>query len=221
MNSIKRAILGASILSIGLVAQAALERASDGPRPRLQKPLATIPLSLGDWVGRDVEVDPAILKEAQADDYVNRVYDDRLHPGRSVSLWINYSEHGLNLRHSPEVCLPSSGWEKIEARCQVGSIGATGRPLTKLGYAKGELAQTIGFWYYIFGETRWERYVRSLPISSRSSHGRATRGSGLTVEVFSSGETDPNGDALSEFAAKVDESLGPILPDDRVHCYIS
>ena len=45
-------------------------------------------------------------------------------------------------------------------------------------------------------------------------------GSGLTVEVFSSGETDPDGAALSEFAVEIDESLGPILPDDRVHYHI-
>lgn len=220
MNALRRTILGAAILSIGLAAHAAIERAADGPRPRLKKKLADIPLILGDWVGRDVEVDPDVLKESQADDHLNRVYEHRLHPGRTVSLWINYSQHGLNLRHSPEVCLPSSGWEKVEARCRVDSIGDTGRRLMKLAYSKGELAQTIGFWYYIFGETRWERYARSLPISSGSSHGRATRGSGLTVEVFSSGETDGDGRALAEFAAEIDRALAPILPDDRVQYYI-
>ena len=91
--------------------------------------------------------------------------------------------------------------------------------MSRLAYAQGELVQSVGFWYYIFGEGRLERYVRGLPITSRSSHGRTTRGSGLTVEVFCPGATDPDGEALRDFAARLTAPVEPILPENRASYY--
>ena len=54
--------------------------------------------------------------------------------------------------------------------------------------------------------------MRSLPITSRSSHGRTTRGSSMTVEVFYPGENDPEGEGLREFARELLEALEGILP---------
>jgi hypothetical protein len=93
-------------------------------------------------------------------------------------------------------------------------------PVMRLGYAQGELVQIVGFWYYIFGEGRLEQYVRGLPITSRSSHGRTTRGSGLTVEVFCPGTTDPDGGALRDFAARLLAALDPVLPAERAQYFI-
>lgn len=224
MSPARRSALGAAILTAGLGAQAALEKATETTRPALARPLATIPARLGHWEGRDEPVDPQVLAETQADDHLNRVYEDLRHPGRRVTLWINYSRLGLNLRHSPEVCLPSGGWTKVESQCRVETLrsGAAALPISRLAYSKnqGELVQRIGFWYDIFGEGRLERYVRSLPITSRSSHGRATRGSGLTVEVFAPGDTDPDGEALRDFAESLLAELDPVLPRERAHYYI-
>lgn len=223
MSSRSRVIICAIVLGVGLAGEAALEAMTSIERPPLRAPLSTIPFELGDWVGRDVPIDPHVLSESQADDYVNREYEDRRRPGRKVSLWINYSVRGLNLRHSPEVCLPSGGWEKVESQCRVVAVNdpsGEAMPLSRLGYAKGELVQTVGFWYYIFGEGRLERYVRGLPVTSRSSHGRTTRGSGMTVEVFCSGETDPDGTVLKEFAAALLPALETTLPADRANYFV-
>ena len=73
--------------------------------------------------------------------------------------------------------------------------------ITRLGYGQGELVEHVGFWYYIFGEGKLENYVRSLPITSRSSHGRTTRGSSMTVEVFYPGDNDPEGDGCGNSPA--------------------
>ncbi len=93
-------------------------------------------------------------------------------------------------------------------------------PIMRLGYSQGDLVMGVGFWYYIFGEGKLERYVRGLPITSRSSHGRTTRGSGLTVEVFCSGESDPDGRVLKNFATTLLSELEPILPEDRAEYFI-
>jgi hypothetical protein len=119
------------------------------------------------------------------------------------------------LRHTPEICLPSGGWNKIESQTRVLSVPVRENrtiPITRLGYGRGELVEHVGFWYYIFGEGRLENYVRRLPITSRSSHGRTTRGSSMTVEVFYPGENDPEGEGLREFARELLKSLDGILP---------
>lgn len=218
MTITRRSLLCLMILTTGLAAQAAVEQLSRTERPGLLRPLTSIPLALGDWTGRDEPMDPDVVDRAQTTEYVNRIYESRQQPGLFVRLWINYSREGTNLRHSPEVCLPSTGWTKIESQTQQLAVptGANASlVVTRLAYSRGELVEHVGFWYYIFGEGALENYVRRLPITSRSSHGRTTRGSSLTVEVFYPGEHDPDGDALRDFAQELVQALEPILPLER------
>ncbi len=223
MSPVRRLTLCGLFLTVGFAAQAGLEKATETERPPLRAPLSSVPMELGDWVGRDISVDPRVLKESQADEYINRIYESRKDPGRRLWLWINYSRMGLNLRHSPKICLPSGGWTEIESESRMIPIrygDDRSIRIMRLGYSQGELVQSIGFWYYIFGEGGLEHYVRNLPITSRSSHGRTTRGSGMTVEVFCPGETDPDGAALEDFARPLIEALEPIMPPNRAEYYI-
>lgn len=223
MTTLKRCGLCAAMLTLGLAARAGLERFDASERPALRRSLSTLPTTLGDWIGRDVPVAADIVERAQTSDYLNREYVDRRDPGRKLMLWINYSEFGTNLRHTPEICLPSSGWEKIESETREMPVPAgDGRELTvtRLGYAQADLVKHVGFWYYIFGEGRLENYVRKLPITSRSSHGRTTRGSSMTVEVFYPGEVDPDGAMLADFARALLAELEPVLPPERAEYHV-
>jgi EpsI family protein len=203
------------ILSSGLAAQAGFERLSRTERPPLSRALVSIPFQLGDWIGRDEPLDPDIVARAQTTEYLNRTYESRKQPGFKLRLWANYSREGTNLRHTPEICLPSVGWSKIESQTRVLSVPlARGVPLTltRLAYSRDEVVEHVGFWYYIFGEGSLEHYVRRLPITSRSSHGRTTRGSSMTIEVFYPGDRDPDCEALCDFARELVQALEPILP---------
>ncbi len=220
MNAIGRVTLCLGLLSAGVVAQTGLERVSRIERPLLHRSLATIPLELGGWSGRDEEINPAIRAVSEATDCLSRTYSNPRFPGVVLSLWINFSSFGGNMRHSPETCLPMHGSNKIESMTQVLTIpapGGTDLTVSQLAYTQGEdqLVQAIGFWYYIFGESGIERWVRTLPITSRSSHGRTTRGSGMTVEVFWSSEGEPDSTAFRDFARALLGEIGPILPDDQ------
>jgi hypothetical protein len=223
MSALRRVLLCGVLLTTGLAAQAGLEEMTKIDRPALKGRLSSLPAVLGDWVGHDVTPDRDVLRESQADDYLSREYESRSRPGVHYRLWINYSRLGNNLRHSPEICLPSGGWTKVESECRVVPIerpAAKSLPITRLGYAQGELVQGVGFWYYIFGEGRLEQFVRGLPITSRSSHGRTTHGSGMTVEVFCPGESDPESEALKDFARLLLEALEPLLPENRAEYFI-
>ena len=223
MTQMNRCLLCAGILMIGLAAQGELKRLNQTERPSLRRDLESIPLELGDWVGQKEDVAPDIVERAQTTAYLNRVYESRTQPGLRLTLWINYSEKGTNLRHTPEICLPSGGWTKIESQTKVLNVLAPNDKvvrITRLGYGRGELVEQVGFWYYIFGEGKLENFVRQLPITSRSSHGQTTRGSSMTVEIFYPGEHDPDGEALRDFAQALLIALEPVLPHDRAEYYV-
>ena len=218
MSRFKRTLLCGAILSTGLAAQAGLERLNHTVRPELRRHLASIPLDLGDWSGKDEPVDSDIVARAQTTEHLNRTYESRKQSGLRIRLWINFSLQGTNLRHTPEICLPSGGWTKIESLTRVLDVPLNpdrSIAVTRLGYQRGELVEHVGFWYYIFGEGTLENYVRQLSITSRSSHGQTTRGSSMTVEVFYPGDHDSEGDALREFARELVKALEPILPIER------
>ncbi|MFO0889633.1 MAG: EpsI family protein [Isosphaeraceae bacterium] len=223
MTRLQRCVFCAGLLTTGIAAQAGLERLNQTERPPLRGSLAGLPMVLGGWAGRDEPVAPDIVKRAQTTEYLNRVYEHPSHPGLRLTLWINYSEQGTNLRHTPEICLPSGGWSKVESQTRILSVPAPDGSdvrITRLGYGQGELVEHVGFWYYIFGEGKLENLVRQLPITSRSSHGRTTRGSSMTVEIFYPGDHDPEGDALADFAKALLTGLDPVLPPERAQYYI-
>jgi hypothetical protein len=223
MNRTHRIIICGSIVSAGLAAQVALEAACRLDQPPLRRPLASLPLRLGDWIGSDYLVSAELIRESNATEYLSRVYESRRFPGLPLKLWANYSLTGQNLRHTPETCLPAGGWTKNESQTRVFEVPVEGGPpmhLSRLGYGQGELVGHLGFWYYIFGEGALENYVRRLPITSQSSYGRVTRGSSITIEVFYPGDRDPDGEALRDFAAELVRRLDPILPTPRDSYYL-
>jgi hypothetical protein len=223
MSSVRRVTFCIVFLGFGLAAQAALEKLTETERPPLRQSLSSLPMTIGEWVGHDEPLDEKIKLETQATEFINRVYESETRPGKRLALWINYSVKGDNLRHSPEVCLPSRGYTKLESECRVISIERAGdvpTTISRLGYGQGGMVQGVGFWYYIFGEGQLERYVRGLPITSRSSHGRTTRGSSMTVEVFDQGNSHVDDATLQEFTASLVEALQPILPLDRAQYFV-
>jgi hypothetical protein len=223
MKAIVRAASCFGLLAVGVAAQATLENLSRIERPPLRRPLATLPMTLDGWVGKPEAIDPKILQESQATECLSRTYVHPKFPGEPLTLWINYSIRGDNMRHSPKICLPSHGAVEVESLTRVFAIPAPeGREVSvsRLGYSEGELVQGVGFWYYIFGEGKIERWVRGLPITSRSSHGRTTRGSGLTVEVFWNGQADPESLAFRDFARALLAGLEPIIPADRAGYHV-
>jgi Protein of unknown function (DUF3485) len=223
MRSILRATLCLGLLCAGVAAQAALENFSKIDRPPLRQPLVSLPMQLGDWIGNPEKIDPKIEAESQATEYISRIYVNPKYPGTMLSLWINFSIKGDNMRHSPTICLPSSGYKAEESQTRVLAIPSPDDKATqvcRLAYAKADVVMKVGFWYYIFGEGGVERWVRGLPITSRSSHGRTTRGSGLTVEVFWTSDDDPDSRIFQDFAQALVGGLDPIMPTNRAGYHV-
>ena len=88
---------------------AKLERTDERPAI-LAGTLQQLPTEIGTWVGADQELDETLIKRADVDDHLMRVYR-RSADQSTVGLWIAYGARARDLMpHRPEVCYPGAGW---------------------------------------------------------------------------------------------------------------
>jgi exosortase len=72
-------------------------------------PLATLPLQIDDWQGRDVLLDENVRRIAGDDDFVNRQYVNGT-SGRTIGLYVGYmGRPRSHMAHRPDVCYPAHG----------------------------------------------------------------------------------------------------------------
>lgn len=76
----------------------------------LALPLAEIPVQIGPYVARDVELSEDILRVAAVDEFIHREYFDP-DSGRRLLVYIGYwGRENVGMGHGPEVCYPAAGW---------------------------------------------------------------------------------------------------------------
>jgi hypothetical protein len=82
-----------------------------------RQPLATLPLQVEGWSGREVALDPRELQAANFDDeYVSRVYAQAA-GSASVAVFVGYvGRPRMHLGHRPDVCYAAHGWEQADQR---------------------------------------------------------------------------------------------------------
>ncbi len=158
-RDIQIATVGGIILVVagGVVYRALAERYSrpTGSLPIPPGSLDAIPLELGDWRGRNVPLDEAVIRATDTDDHVSREY--RYRDGRiAVSLFVAY---GVRLRdlepHRPEVCYPGAGWTRVESTTPVLELHDGQLPCQIHRFKRGGLAAqavTVLNYYIIDGK---------------------------------------------------------------------
>jgi Protein of unknown function (DUF3485) len=87
--------------------------------------LPRVPLTVGDWEGRDLELDPKKVEVAELSGYLCRQYVNRRDHGE-VTLILVAGRAGPVAAHPPDVCYAGSGFELTAAPAQV--TLAAGRP---------------------------------------------------------------------------------------------
>ncbi|HEY3246194.1 MAG TPA: EpsI family protein [Phycisphaerae bacterium] len=102
--------------------------------------LERLPLTLGEWTGRDTPLDDRIIQATDTDDHVNRTYR-RLRTREAVALFVAYGVRPRDLMpHRPEVCYPGAGWTHDETRVEtLTSAGGTPLPCQVHRFHRGGL----------------------------------------------------------------------------------
>jgi exosortase D (VPLPA-CTERM-specific) len=86
------------------------------PRLVLAEGFSGFPMAIGPWSGERLQIDPDIVTGSGAEEAFSAEYKGA--QGKVVSLYIGYRGSPFmeneNFFHSPNICLPSSGWDTLQ-----------------------------------------------------------------------------------------------------------
>jgi EpsI family protein len=131
-----------------LTAAVFVASAGDREMREPRTPLALLPLRIGDWSGREApRFDDDVIAALGVDEYINREYIARR--DAPLALYIAYyaSQQQGDTIHSPQNCLPGSGWQPVErGTTHVGS-GARSADINRYVVQKGGDRAVVLYWY--------------------------------------------------------------------------
>lgn len=208
-------LLRAAIVAILLVGTTVvMDRTSGVQAVPAREPLSSIPTSLDGWIGRDLPAwDDSVLKVLGADEYVNRRY---MRDGAAVAdLYVGYygSQKQGDAIHSPQNCLPGSGWEPVaEERVNIDVPGARSIRVNRYVVQKDLDKQVVLYWYQGRGRVIANEYTNRAYLIFDSL--RLGRNDGALVRVMSPvlTTTDAASRDAAAFAASVFPRLSQVIP---------
>jgi EpsI family protein len=206
-------LLRASIVAVLLVvASVGIQRASRAESVPPREAVSSLPMTVGDWQGRDLPPwDEKIVNLVGADEYINRRY---LRSDAMADLYVGYyqSQQQGSMIHSPQNCLPGAGWQPIAHERL--SVPVNGRVLIVNRYIveKDSDRQVVLYWFQGRGRVVANEYANRgyLVVDSL----RLRRTDGALVRVISpvlSTVEQASGGALS-FVQEMYPHLTEVIP---------
>jgi len=87
---------------------------------------ADIPLIIGNWYGREIEIDEHTYELLETRDTIMREYTNDL--GDKVVLVVVYSRENVRVVHAPDICLPGGGFSICEKATEVVPFSSDNNP---------------------------------------------------------------------------------------------
>lgn len=218
---------GRAIAASLLIASAALvvQRAAGAESVPLRAPLASMPLSLAGWIGRDLPPwDEKIESVLAADEYINRRYvltsatRDRTVTASApamADLYVGYyrSQRQGDSIHSPQNCLPGAGWQPVsDERVTIPIRDGAAIPVNRYVIQKDLDRQVVLYWFQGRGRVVANEYANRAYLVVDFL--RARRSDGALVRVMSpvTGSTGQAAAAAASFAAAMYPRLSEVVP---------
>lgn len=128
-----------------------------------REPFVLFPQTLGDWTGKISRLDPGIENVLGADDYYSAFYSK---PGSRAGVdfftaYYHKLTEGQGI-HSPEVCIPTAGWEMAKLGATTITVEGSGWPSFPVNRAiieKGLQQQLVYYWFEQRGRRLTNDYV--------------------------------------------------------------
>ncbi len=181
---------------------------------------ALFPTTLGDWQQRGPEerLTPDVAKALGADDYrqVTMIRDAATPP---IGLFLAfYHDQSMGGVHSPEICLPSSGWEiaKLERVDIAPRLGTDGQfLLNRAIIQKGESRMMVYYWFQQ-GDRRvaWDVAAKFYLLADGIRSGETDGGIVRLTTAMGPEETEESAEArLLEMTREVIAPLPKFMPE--------
>ncbi len=177
--------------------------------------LERLPLQIGDWMGREVSLDEAIVRATDTDAHINRSYS-RNNASQYISLYIASGVKARDLMpHRPEVCYTGAGWTLIDKRSmELPLSDGMKLPCNTFQFSRGTLntKKTVLLNYYIVDG----QYCRDVSLL----RSKAWRGSGTVryvaqIQIAASATSNLTADSaariISDFAVESASSISRLF----------
>ncbi len=182
--------------------------------PRL--PLKQFPAQLGDWTGTDVAIDKDVLEVLGPGDFLVRIYQSQ-QKTPYIDLFIAYfrSQRAGDTIHSPQHCLPGSGWAPVEnKRITLTMPGHEPFPANRYLIAKGDARQFVLYWFWAHdrgvASEYWAKfYLVADSIKMNRSDGALVR---ITSPMYPGETADAAQQRVFPFASEVMPLLDNYIP---------
>lgn len=202
-------VLSAMILAAGMAAQ----RGTAVETPVAKRPLQTFPPVVAAWTAAgEVPLDAEAREILRADDYLDRDY--RGAAGRVVNLYVAYyaSQRQGDAIHSPQNCLPGSGWQPVESSVETWHVDGRAVPVNRYVIERGGLRRLAYYWYEGRGRVVANEFANKFWLVVDAA--RLGRSDGALVRVMTAAEpsTPAGEDAGAEFSRSVFPVLASYLP---------
>lgn len=206
-------VVAAALLAFTLGIYAAVDFREKVPAA---KPFGEFPIAVGSWQGARQEMGQEFLNELDLSDYV--IIDYRDAGGRSVNFYVAYyqSQRRGESIHSPETCLPGSGWAFRQAGTAQVPLPQAGKTLrvNRAVMEKNGVQQVSYFWFPARGRVltnAWEMKLYTFwdALTRQRTDGALVR---LITPVYSNEKPEDAESRLQGFTAQMVPVLDGFLP---------
>jgi EpsI family protein len=171
---------------IALLAATALFLHSRGQAEHLppREPLSSFPLRVGNWQGTDIPIPQWALELLGPGEFLERDYRRTLDEP-SVDLFVAYfpSQRMGSTMHSPQNCLPGSGWTPTEfARVELTRPGGGNIKVNRYVLSKGLDHLLVFYWYQAHGRAVASEYWAKFYLVADAI--RMNRSDGAMVRIM-------------------------------------
>ncbi len=185
----------------------------------ISKPFVQFPLQVGEWTGSKVGMEDQILDALDLSDYVMIDYRDRA--GKQVNFYVAYYESqrkGESI-HTPETCLPGSGWLFRQAGrtdVPVPDHRTHPMPVNRALMQKGSTKQMVYYWFPQRGRILTNAYELKLyafwdALTRQRTDGALVR---LITPIYDVEEPAQAEQRLQTFIRDISPVLEEYLPED-------
>jgi EpsI family protein len=183
--------------------------------PRL--PLASFPITVANWQGTDIPIPKDVLETLGKGEFLLRLYLNTDQSKPTTDLFIAYfsSQRTGNAIHSPQNCLPGSGWTPIQRERIIMSVpGFSPFPVNRDVIAKGEYRLLVLYWYWAHNRGVASEYMAKYYLVADSIRMHRSDGSLVRITTpLSPGETAPAAEQrILPFASSVQSQLSNFVP---------
>lgn len=193
---------------------------SYGEEVPTRKSFAEFPTIIEQWQGKELGIDPEILKVLKVDDYMMRLY--RNAEGFPIYLYVGYyqSQRQGATYHSPKNCLPGSGWFFVESEQTDLTIHHSPQnkvTINKVIIQKGLDKQLILYWYQDRGRIIASEYWAKIYLVWDAITKNRTDGAFVRISAPIGNSVEETFQEEMRFAQRVFPFLFDYLPQQESH----